>query len=119
VAIKLDELGVHYIEGGWPGSNDRDEGFFREVKKLRLNKSRMAAFGSTRRAGKKCDEDGNIQALLEAETPVVTIVGKSWDFHVKEALKISLKENLELIHDSVAYLKERVDEVFFDAEHFF
>jgi 2-isopropylmalate synthase len=119
IASKLDELGIHYIEGGWPGSNDRDEGFFKEAKKLRLNKSRIAAFGSTRRANKKCDEDENIQSLLRAETPVVTIVGKSWDFHVREALRISLEENLEIIHDSVSYLKERVDEVFFDAEHFF
>ena len=119
IASKLDELGVHYIEGGWPGSNERDEGFFKEAKKLRLNKSRIAAFGSTRRIDKKCDEDGNIKSLLEAETPVVTIVGKSWDFHVKEALRISLEENLEIIHDSISYLKERVDEVFFDAEHFF
>jgi 2-isopropylmalate synthase len=119
IAYKLDELGMHYIEGGWPGSNERDEGFFKEAKKLKLNKSKIAAFGSTRRADKKCSEDGNVQALLHAETPVVTIVGKSWDFHVKEALKISLEENLEIIHDSVSYLKKRVDEVFFDAEHFF
>src|ERR1700756_4159608 len=94
IAYKLDELGIHYIEGGWPGSNERDEGFFKEVKKLKLNKSRIAAFGSTRRADKRCDIDENIQSLLRAETPVVTIVGKSWDFHVKEALKISLEENL-------------------------
>jgi 2-isopropylmalate synthase len=119
IASKLEEVGVHYIEGGWPGSNERDEGFFKEAKKLKLNKSRIAAFGSTRRVDKKCDKDGNINSLLEAETPVVTIVGKSWDFHVKEALRISLEENLEIIHDSIAYLKERIDEVFFDAEHFF
>jgi 2-isopropylmalate synthase len=119
ITSKLDELGIHYIEGGWPGSNERDEGFFKEAKKLRLNKSRLAAFGSTRRAGKSCEEDTNIQSLLKAETPVVTIVGKSWDFHVKEALKISLEENLDLIYDSVFYLKQRVEEVFFDAEHFF
>lgn len=119
IAHKLDEMGVHYIEGGWPGSNERDEGFFKEAKRLKLNKSKIAAFGSTRRTDKSCDIDGNIQALLHAETPVVTIVGKSWDFHVKEALKISLEENLEIIHDSVSYLKKRVDEVFFDAEHFF
>ncbi|HWP90854.1 MAG TPA: citramalate synthase [Thermodesulfobacteriota bacterium] len=119
IASKLDEMGIHYIEGGWPGSNERDEGFFKEAKKLRLNKSKIAAFGSTRRAGQKCHVDGNIQSLLEAETPVVTIVGKSWDFHVREALRISLEENLEIIHDSISYLKERVDEVFFDAEHFF
>ncbi|MEQ9619734.1 MAG: citramalate synthase [Deltaproteobacteria bacterium] len=119
IAQKLDELGVHYIEGGWPGSNERDEGFFDEAKKLRLRKARIAAFGSTRRAGKSCEEDGSIQALLKAETPAVTIVGKSWDFHVKEALRIPLKENIQIIHDSVSYLKKRVDEVFFDAEHFF
>ncbi len=119
IAQRLDELGVHYIEGGWPGSNERDEGFFEDAKKLRLRKSKIAAFGSTRRAGKTCEEDGSIQALLQAETPAVTIVGKSWDFHVKEALRIPLKENLEIIRDSVEYLKERVDEVFFDAEHFF
>ncbi len=119
IAQKLDELGVHYIEGGWPGSNERDEGFFEEAKKLRLRKSKVAAFGSTRRSGKTCDEDGSVQALLKAETPAVTIVGKSWDFHVKEALRIPLKENLEIIHDSITYLKKYVDEVFFDAEHFF
>jgi 2-isopropylmalate synthase len=119
IACKLDELGVHYIEGGWPGSNERDEGFFKKAKKLKLNRSRIAAFGSTRRVDRKCSDDANIQALLQAETPVVTIVGKSWDFHVKEALKISLDENLDIIQDSISYLKERVGEVFFDAEHFF
>lgn len=119
ITQKLDDLGVHYIEGGWPGSNERDEGYFREVKKLKLQKSGIAAFGSTRRAKSTCDEDPNIQALLGAETPVVTIVGKSWDFQVKEALKIPLAKNLELIYDSIEYLKKRVDKVFFDAEHFF
>ncbi len=119
IAQKLDELGVHYIEGGWPGSNDRDEGFFEEAKKLKLRKAKFAAFGSTRRAKVTCDDDSNIQALLQSETPAVTIFGKSWDFHVTDALKISLDANLEVIHDSVTYLKERVDEVFFDAEHFF
>lgn len=119
IAHKLDELGIHYIEGGWPGSNERDEGFFKAAKRLNLIKSKIAAFGSTRRVDKKCEEDINIRSLLEAETPVVTIVGKSWDFHVKEALRISLEENLEIIYDSISYLKDRVDEVFFDAEHFF
>lgn len=119
IAQKLDELGVHYIEGGWPGSNDRDEGFFEEAKRVKLRKAKFAAFGSTRRAGKTCEEDGSIQALLKAETPAVTIVGKSWDFHVTEALRITLEENLEIINDSVEYLKKHVDEVFFDAEHFF
>lgn len=119
IAQKLDELGVHYIEGGWPGSNERDEGFFEEAKRLRLRTAKIAAFGSTRRAKVTCEKDSSIQALLQAETPVVTIVGKSWDFHVTEALKISLEANLEVIHDSVTYLKKHVDEVFFDAEHFF
>lgn len=119
IAQRLDELGVHYIEGGWPGSNERDEGFFEEAKKLRLRKAKIAAFGSTRRAKVTCEEDSSIQALLQAETPAVTIVGKSWDFHVTEALKISLEANLEVIHDSITYLKQNVDEVFFDAEHFF
>ncbi len=119
IASKLDELGVHYIEGGWPGSNDRDAGFFEEAKKLKLKTSKISAFGSTRRAKKSCDDDESIQALLSAETPAVTIVGKSWDFHVNEALRISLDENLDIIQDSIRYLKERVDEVFFDAEHFF
>ena len=119
IAQKLDDLGVHYIEGGWPGSNDRDEGFFEEVKKLSFRHSKVTAFGSTRRAKTTCSKDANLQALLKAETPVLTIVGKSWDFHVKEALRISLEQNLELINDSLKYLKKRVDEVFFDAEHFF
>ena len=119
IAQKLDELGVHYIEGGWPGSNDRDEGFFEEAKKVKLRKAKFAAFGSTRRAKKTCDEDSSIQALLKAQTPAVTIVGKSWDFHVTEALRIELDENLEIISDSVEYLKQKTDEVFFDAEHFF
>lgn len=119
ITEKLDDLGVHYIEGGWPGSNERDEGYFREAKKLKLINSQIAAFGSTRRAKRKCEDDPSVQALLSADTPVVTIVGKSWDFQVTEALKISLDKNLELIYDTVEYLKERVDKVFFDAEHFF
>ena len=119
ITEKLDDLGVHYIEGGWPGSNERDEGYFEEVKKLSLNKAKIAAFGSTRRSKITCDKDSNIQALLKAETPVVTIVGKSWDFHVTDALKISHEENLELVYDSIEYLKKSVDKVFFDAEHFF
>lgn len=119
ISEKLDDLGIHYIEGGWPGSNERDEGFFEQAKKLNLKNSKIAAFGSTRRAKRSCDEDGNIQALLSAETPVVTIVGKSWDFQVAEALKIGLDENLELVYDSIEYLKQHVDKVFFDAEHFF
>tara|TARA_B100000131_G_scaffold118219_1_gene115245 strand:- start:36662 stop:38224 length:1563 start_codon:yes stop_codon:yes gene_type:complete len=119
VAHKIDELGVKYIEGGWPGSNDRDEQFFKKIKKEKMVNSKIAAFGSTRRANIKCDDDSNIQSLLKAETKVITLVGKTWDFHVAKALKINNEENLELINDSISYLKERTEEVFFDAEHFF
>src|SRR5499426_118145 len=119
IAERLDDLGVHYIEGGWPGSNPRDEEFFRAVKRLGLRHAKVAAFGSTRRAGIKAADDRNLALCLQAETPVVTIVGKTWDLHVRDDLRISLKANLEVIHDSVAYLRKRVDEVIFDAEHFF
>ncbi len=119
IAEKLDDLGLAYIEGGWPGSNPRDEEFFHAVKKLHLKHARVSAFGSTRRANITAGEDFNIRLLLKAETPVVTIVGKTWDLHVRDDLRISKKANLEVIADSIAYLKKRVDQVFFDAEHFF
>ena len=119
IAERLDDLGVHYIEGGWPGSNPRDEEFFRAVKRRGLRHARVAAFGSTRRAGVKAADDRNLTLCLDADTPVVTIVGKTWDLHVRDDLRIPLKANLEVIHDSVAFLKKRVDEVIFDAEHFF
>jgi 2-isopropylmalate synthase len=119
IAERLDDLGIHYIEGGWPGSNPRDEEFFRAVRGLGLKQARIAAFGSTRRAGITADKDRNLELCLRADTPVVTIVGKTWDLHVREDLRIPLEENLEVIGDSVRYLRERVDEVIFDAEHFF
>ncbi|MBI5287303.1 MAG: citramalate synthase, partial [Deltaproteobacteria bacterium] len=119
IAQRLDELGIHYIEGGWPGSNPKDIQFFKEMQDVRLLFSRLVAFGSTRKAGYKAKDDPNIKALLKAGVNVATIVGKSWDMHVKEALRITLEENLELIYDSLVYLKERMGEVFFDAEHFF
>lgn len=119
IAKKLDEMGVHYIEGGWPGSNPKDVAFFKDVKKEKLTTAKIAAFGSTRRAKTTPDKDQNIRTLVQAEADAVTIFGKTWDFHVREALRISLEENLELINDSLAYLKERVPEVFYDAEHFF
>jgi 2-isopropylmalate synthase len=119
VAELLDGCGVSYIEGGWPGSNPRDEEFFGAVRKLGLKRARVAAFGSTRRANVSVVEDLNLRQLLKANTPVVTIVGKTWDLHVRDDLRISKDANLEVINDSVAYLKQRVDEVFFDAEHFF
>ena len=116
----LDELGIRYIEGGWPGSNPRDEQFFEEAKQaLALRNAKLTAFGSTRRAGLRCEQDSNLQMLLAAEVPVLTIFGKSWKLHALEALRISPEENLELVEDSVRYLKSHVDEVLFDAEHFF
>jgi 2-isopropylmalate synthase len=119
IAQKLDELGIDYIEGGWPGSNPKDIAFFKDVRKVRLNHAKIAAFGSTRRAKVTPDKDNNIRTLVQAEPDVVTIFGKTWDFHVREALRISLEENLELIHDSLVYLKQHVGEVIYDAEHFF
>jgi 2-isopropylmalate synthase len=119
IAERLDDLGIHYIEGGWPGSNPRDEQFFGAVKRLGLRHAKVAAFGATRRAGVRASEDRNLQLCVRADTPVVTIVGKTWDFHVREDLGIPLKENLEIIHDTMAYLRRHADEVVFDAEHFF
>jgi 2-isopropylmalate synthase len=119
IARRLDDLGIDYIEGGWPGSNDRDAAFFIEVKKAHLKHSKIAAFGSTRRAGVKASQDRNLQLLLKADTPVAAVVGKTWDLHVREALRIPLEENLEILHDTIAFLKKHVDEVIFDAEHFF
>ncbi len=119
IAEKLDDLGIHYIEGGWPGANPRDAEFFSKARKLRFRHAKLAAFGATHRASVKVGSDPSIKALLSAKTPVVTIVGKTWDFHVREALRISLQKNLDLIHDTIAYLKKRVATVFFDAEHFF
>jgi 2-isopropylmalate synthase len=119
LAAELDASGVSYIEGGWPGSNPRDEEFFAAARKLRLAQARIAAFGSTRRANIAAAEDLNLRQLLRAETPVVTVVGKTWDLHVRDDLRISHQANLDVIGDSIAYLKQRVDEVIFDAEHFF
>ncbi len=119
IVEKLDELGIHYIEGGWPGSSPRDVEFFNRARKLRLKKSTLVAFGSTRKAANKAHRDPNLLALLKADTPVITIFGKTWDFHVRTALRISLSGNLDVIQSSVAYLKKRVSRVFFDAEHFF
>jgi 2-isopropylmalate synthase len=119
IAEKLAELGIHYIEGGYPGSNPRDAEFFKEAQKLDLKKARVAAFGTTRRPSAKPAQDVSLRLLLAADTPVVTLVGKAWDLHVRDDLRISKKANLEVIADSIAYIKRRVDEVMFDAEHFF
>ena len=119
IAQRLDELGVHYIEGGWPGSNPKDIAFFQEIKNVTLKQAKIAAFGSTRRAKVTPEQDNNLQTLIQAEPDVVTIFGKTWDFHVREALRISLDENIELINDSLVYLKKHISEVIYDAEHFF
>jgi 2-isopropylmalate synthase len=119
IARELDALGVHYIEGGWPGSNPKDAEFFQAARRLELENARIAAFGSTRHAANRCDNDPNIQALVEAETPVVTLVGKSSTLHVDRVLETTREENLRMISDSVRFFKERGREVVFDAEHFF
>ncbi len=119
IAKRLDALGVHYIEGGWPGSNPKDMAFFTEIKKAKIRNAVIVAFGSTRRAHTKTADDANIKALLEAKTSAVTIFGKSWDFHVTEVFRTSLKENLQMIYDSVSYLCSKKREVIYDAEHFF
>lgn len=119
IAEKLDQLGVHYIEGGWPGSNPKDKEFFAAMKTKKLKSALLAAFGSTRRANIKASEDKNLNELIDSQTKTVTIFGKSWDLHVTDVLKTTLDENLKMISDSVAFLKKKVREVFYDAEHFF
>jgi 2-isopropylmalate synthase len=119
LATRLDALGIHYIEGGWPGSNPKDLRFFRRMQDVRLKHAKLAAFSMTRRAGGTASNDANMQAILDAGVPVATIVGKSWDFHVTEALETTRPENLAMIADSIAFLRPRMEEVIFDAEHFF
>jgi len=119
IAIKLDELGVDYIEGGFPISNPKDEAFFKEIRKVNLKNARVAAFGMTRRRGVEAKDDSALKALLAAETPVVTVVGKTSDFHAKVVLNVSLEENLAMIFDSVQHLKSAGRFVVYDAEHFF
>ncbi len=119
ITEKLNELGVHFIEGGWPGANPRDMEYFKKARKFNLEKSKIVAFGSTHRPKHKVENDVNIKALLDSKSRIITIFGKTWDFHVKEALKISLEENLDIIYNSVVYLKKNTESVFFDAEHFF
>ena len=119
IAVELDRLGIDYIEGGYPASNLKDAEYFQRVRKLPLATSRICAFGMTRRRGLKAADDPGVQALLAAETPVITIVGKTWDFHVTEVLRVSLQENLDMIAETIDYLRSRGREVFYDAEHFF
>ena len=119
ITEKLDEFGIHYIEGGWPGSNPKDLNYFREVRNLKLRNSKIAAFSMTMKAHTKAEDDEVIRAVMEAETEYVTIVGKSWDLHVRDALKVSLDTNLKMIEGTIRYLKASGKTVFFDAEHFF
>jgi len=119
IARQLDDLGVSHIEGGWPGSNPKDMAFFKAASGLGLKQSRIAAFGSTRKAGSRVAADPNIRALIGADTATVTLFGKSWRLHVTEALRTSLAENLRMVRDSVHYLKYHCEEVIYDAEHYF
>jgi 2-isopropylmalate synthase len=119
IAQKLDELGVTYIEGGWPGSNPKDVEFFARARDIAFRHARVAAFGSTRHAGIPVEEDANVQALIEAGTPVAVIVAKSSPMHVRDVLRTTLEENLQMIRDTVSFLKAQGLEVIFDAEHYF
>jgi 2-isopropylmalate synthase len=119
VAERLDDFGVHYIEGGWPGSNPKDAAFFQEAAKRTWKTAKITAFGMTRRGKIKVEDDVQVQMLLDAQTPAVTIVGKTWPLHVTEVFQVSLEENLAMIADTVAYLKKHGREVLYDAEHFF
>lgn len=119
IAQRLDQFGVDYIEGGFPGSNPRDITFFQEAQKLQLKQARFAAFGATRRAGVKASDDAQLRTLLDSGMPVMTIVGKTWTLHVNEILRTTLEENLAMIEDSTRYLVAQGREVVYDAEHFF
>jgi len=119
IAKRLDETGIHYIEGGWPGSNPRDKRFFELSRKEKLENAQLTAFGATRRPGIPVHADQNLPALIESGTPCVTIVGKTWDLHVEQVMGNSLEENLAMIQESIFFLKENQREVIFDAEHFF
>ena len=119
IAALLDELGVHYIEGGWPGALPKDTEFFKRAEKeLDLEHATLVAFGSTRRADISADEDPQLQALLDANTEVICIVGKSWDYHVVEALRTTLDEGVAMVVDTVRFLRNEGKRVFLDAEHF-
>jgi len=119
IAQKLDEFGIHYIEGGYPGSNPKDREFFKMAADIEWKNAKICAFGMTRRVGKRVEDDANIKVMKNSKAPVITIVGKSWDFHVTTALRTTLEENLKAVYESLAYLKEYCEEIFFDAEHFF
>ncbi|MGD9334468.1 MAG: citramalate synthase, partial [Desulfobacterales bacterium] len=119
IAKRLDDFGIHYIEGGWPGSNPRDMQFFDLAQEVKFKNTRITAFGSTRKPGIDPADDPNLIALLKANTPAVAIFGKTWDLHIKQVMNNTLEENLAMIRESVAYLREHDREVVYDAEHFF
>src|SRR2546430_12163529 len=119
LATRLDAFGIHYIEGGWPGSNPKDLRFFRRMQDVTLKHAKLAAFSMTRRAGGVTESDPNMQAIIDSGASVATIVGKAWDFHVTQALETTRDEDVAMIRDSIAYLRPKMDEVLFDAEHFF
>ncbi|MXW01247.1 MAG: citramalate synthase [Holophagales bacterium] len=119
IARRLDAFGIPYLECGWPGSNPKDADFFAAIREVELEQAKICAFGSTRRKNDTCAHDGNIQALVAAGTPVVTIFGKSWDLHIEKVLETEIAENEAMVRDSVGYLKELGREVIYDAEHFF
>jgi 2-isopropylmalate synthase len=119
IVQKLDDLGIDYIEGGWPGSNPKDKDFFARAAELRLHHAKLTAFGSTRFARNRVEDDRNVVALLAAKTPAVSVFGKSWDLHTQRALGVTEEENLKLIYETVKHLKDHGKEVVYDAEHFF
>lgn len=119
VAQRLDDMGIHYIEGGWPGSNPAADRFFELARQTRFTQARITAFGSTRRQGASADADANLQALIACGSPAITIFGKTWDLHVVDIMGNTLAENLAMIEESVAFLKSHDREVLYDAEHFF
>lgn len=119
ITRRLDEMGFHYIEGGWPGSNPKDMAYFKRVKNMKFKNALVTAFSSTRKPGIRPEDDFNLNSLVDAGMSTVTIFGKSWDFHVERALETTPDENLKMITDSVAFLCSRGMTVFYDAEHFF
>jgi len=119
IAKNLDDFGVHYIEGGWPGSNPKDVAFFEEMKSIKLKNAKLTAFSSTKLKKIKVQDDKNLAKIIATAVPAVTIFGKSWDLHVRDALKTTEDENLDMIYSTMEYLKKYFDEVIYDAEHFF
>lgn len=119
IAARLDDFGIDYIEGGFPLASPREADFFRKMRQVSLKNAKLAAFGSTRKPGERAEEDSNLRALLEAETPAVVVVGKGWDSHVSAVVGTTLDENLRMIEDSITFLKNQGCEVILDIEHFF